>query len=86
MHILSREIVQVSESIDPKNLLLPQGNNKLYFTNQMQIFFKPSEDNRGQLFFRYRYHWQFGDQKLGFHQAQVGYSFYLLGRNKGTNK
>lgn len=86
MHILSREIVQVSESIDPKNLLLPQGNNRLYFTNQMQIFFKPSNDMRGQLFFRYRYHWQLGDQKLGFHQAQVGYSFYLLGTNKVTNK
>ena len=27
-----------------------------------------------------------GDQNLNFHQAQLGYSFYLLGRNKETIK
>ncbi len=37
-------------------------------------------NNRGRLFFRYTYNWQQGFWRTGFHQAQVGYSFYLLGR------
>lgn len=84
MKILSKEVVQVANITDPQNLFASNAWNKVYNSAQFQVFFKPSEDNRGQLFFRYRYHWQWGDFKLGFHQAQVGYSFYLLGRNKMT--
>ncbi len=86
MKVKSRDIVQVSDLVDPNNLLVQRVRNYWYNTAQFQVFFQPSEDNRGRLFFRYRYHWQYGDQNLGFHQAQVGYSFYLLGRNKGTEK
>lgn len=83
---LSRDVVQISDLLDPDNKLVQGIKNKQYNTAQFQVFFQPSEDNRGRLFFRYRYHWQYGDQNLGFHQAQVGYSFYLLGRNKGKEK
>ena len=83
MKTMSREIVQISDLLDVNNELVEGIKNKQYNTAQFQVFFQPSEDNRGRLFFRYRYHWQYGDQNLGFHQAQVGYSFYLLGRNKG---
>lgn len=86
MRTLSREVVQISDLLDPDNKLAKGIKNKQYNTAQFQVFFQPSEDNRGRLFFRYRYHWQYGDQNLGFHQAQVGYSFYLLGRNKGKEK
>lgn len=86
MRILSRDVVQVADISDPKNRLGSTTNNRWYNTAQFEVFFKPSNDTRGQLFFRYRYHWQWGDQKLGFHQAQVGYSFYLLGQNKGVAK
>ncbi len=41
-----------------------------------------SSNNNGRLFFRYTYHWQQGFWRTGFHQAQVGYSFFLLGRPK----
>ena len=84
MRILSRDIVQIADLLDPQNKLSPNIVNRSYSTAQFQVFFQASEENRGRLFFRYRYHWQSGDQNLGFHQAQVGYSFYLLGRNKGT--
>jgi hypothetical protein len=39
--------------------------------------FKPNEQRNSKLFFRYNYHWQQGYWRTGFHQAQVGYSFYL---------
>ncbi|MBN8682947.1 MAG: hypothetical protein J0L99_09840 [Chitinophagales bacterium] len=86
MKTLSRDVVQISDLLDPNNQLVKGIKNKQYNTAQFQVFFQPTEDNRGRLFFRYRYHWQYGDQNLGFHQAQVGYSFYLLGRNKGADK
>ncbi len=86
MKIKSREVVQVSDLLDPDNVLVNKVKNNWYTTAQFQAFFQPSEDNRGRLFFRYRYHGQFGDPNIGFHQIQLGYSFYLLGRNKGTVK
>lgn len=39
-----------------------------------------TSNNKGRLFFRYTYNWQQGFWRTGFHQAQVGYSFFLLGR------
>lgn len=36
----------------------------------------------GETFFRYRFHWQLGDSDVNFHQAQVGYSFFLLQQRK----
>jgi hypothetical protein len=39
--------------------------------------FKPNAEQNSKLFFRYNYHWQQGYWRTGFHQAQVGYSFYL---------
>ena len=82
----SRELVQVADLLDVGNKVSNSIRNNWYNTAQFQAFFQPSEDNRGRLFFRYRFHWQYGDQNLNFHQAQLGYSFYLLGRNKGTVK
>jgi hypothetical protein len=38
--------------------------------------------NKGKLFFRYQYNYQWNYFNTGFHQAQVGYSFYLLGNNR----
>jgi hypothetical protein len=86
MNVLSRDIVQIADETDPLNTLGQNIRNNKYNTAQFWAFFQPTTDNRGRLFFRYRYHWQLGDWNLGFHQAQVGYSFYLLGRNKGTEK
>jgi hypothetical protein len=51
-------------------------------TVEMLATFRPNLDANGQLFFRYRYNWQQGFWFTGFHQAQVGYSFYILGRYK----
>jgi hypothetical protein len=40
----------------------------------------PNENGKGKLFFRYQYYWQQGFWRTGFHQAQVGYAFYILAR------
>ena len=42
------------------------------------------QNKTGKLFFRYRFHWQQDFWTTSFHQAQVGYSFYLLGRKDET--
>lgn len=42
--------------------------------------------NRGKFFFRYRYNWQQNFGRTGFHQAQLGYSVFLLGRNNNFRK
>ena len=36
-------------------------------------------NERGQIFARYHYFWQQGFWRTGFHQAQIGYSFYIFG-------
>lgn len=53
-----------------------------YNTIQLLAKFRTSKNAPGKLFFRYRHHWQQDFWRTGFHQAQVGYSFYLLGRYK----
>lgn len=62
------------------------GQNRLpssYGTFELQAFFNPSVDNpTGKLFFRYSFNHQGLNLSTNFHQAQVGYSFFLLGRNK----
>lgn len=60
----------------------PRRQKFRYNTIRLEGTFKPNEDNRGRLFFRYTYNWQQGFWRTGFHQAQVGYSLYLLGRYK----
>jgi hypothetical protein len=60
--------------------LNPEKNVKEFNTIRILTFLEPSSNNRGRLFFRYTYNWQQGFWRTGFHQAQVGYSFYLLGR------
>jgi hypothetical protein len=44
----------------------------------LNLTINPS-DSRGRIFCRYNYHWQQGFWRTGFHQAQLGYSFYLIG-------
>lgn len=51
-----------------------------FTTFQILTYIEPTSENKGRLFFRYTYNWQQGFWRTGFHQAQVGYSFYLLGR------
>lgn len=63
------------------------GENKRPFgfgTVELQGYFNPNADNpTGRLFFRYTYNHQgLRRWNTNFHQAQVGYSFYLLGRYK----
>jgi hypothetical protein len=54
-----------------------------YGTAELQAFFNPSVENpTGKLFFRYTFNHMGRQWNTNFHQAQVGYSFYLLGRNK----
>ena len=64
--------------------------SRRFHTVELQAFFKPSrpgvisesDAHRGQLFFRYRYNWQAGFWRTGYHQAQIGYAFNLLGRKE----
>ncbi|WP_341226188.1 hypothetical protein [uncultured Arcticibacterium sp.] len=64
------------------NTLVQSKHYREYHTMQMQAKFKLSNTASGKLFFRYRLHWQRDFWRTGFHQAQVGYSFFLLGRYK----
>lgn len=57
------------------------GKQKHQFSRvEMLATLNTNPKSSGRLFFRYRFYWQQGFWKTGFHQAQVGYSFYLLGR------
>ncbi|MCB9233490.1 MAG: hypothetical protein H6581_17670 [Bacteroidia bacterium] len=38
--------------------------------------------NSGKFFFRYRFYSQMSNWKINFHQAQIGYSFYLMSTQK----
>jgi len=57
------------------------------FTHQFNIVelkaaINMQNTSKGKLFFRYTYNWQQNYWNTGFNQAQVGYSFYLMGRYK----
>lgn len=59
------------------------GATRRVFANvSMLATLKPSPQSKGKLFFRYQYNWQWNYANTGFHQAQVGYSFYLLSNRK----
>ena len=60
----------------------PNKSSNQYNTFRFLTTLEQSSSNKGRLFFRYTYNWQQGFWNTGFHQAQVGYSFYLLGRPK----
>ncbi|MCR9249335.1 MAG: hypothetical protein NXI20_02890 [bacterium] len=60
-----------------------KGNNRHQFNSvELGATLKTSETSSGRLFFRYRYNWQQDFWRTGFNQVQVGYSFYILGRNE----
>jgi len=55
------------------------GSDRRVFANvSLLATLKPNASVKGRLFFRYQYNWQFNYANTGFHQAQVGYSFYIL--------
>lgn len=59
------------------------GATRRVFANvSMLATLRPSPQSKGKLFFRYQYNWQWNYANTGFHQAQVGYSFYLLSNRK----
>jgi hypothetical protein len=58
----------------------PDKKARQFNTFRFLITLEQSSNNQGRLFFRYTYNWQQGFWRTGFHQAQVGYSFFLLGR------
>ncbi len=84
-HLLDRNVRQVGDAADPYNQMFVQVKDNRFQAAQFFAYFIPDKNVNGHLFFRYRYNWQVGDVKLGFHQAQLGYSFYLLGRYKSIN-
>lgn len=61
----------------------PTKDSRQFNTIRFLTYLEPSTNNKGRLFFRYTYNWQQGFWRTGFHQAQVGYSFFLLGRQGG---
>lgn len=81
---LTEQFTQVNNYTD---LLTEPGKAKWLHGLEFNAFLNPNKNKSGRLFFRYRYTWQQGSKMNdGFHQAQVGYSFYLIGRNKDNGQ
>jgi len=59
-----------------------QSKVERFNTIELSAGINVNESSSGKLFFRYRYNWQQNYWRTGFNQAQVGYSFYLMGRYK----
>jgi hypothetical protein len=82
-YLWDTEVRQVGEP----NLYMHTGFDRRsprhYTTIELMSYFNPSPDNpTGKLFFRYTFNSMGLRWNTNFHQAQVGYSFYLLGRSK----
>jgi hypothetical protein len=77
------------------NLTQVNNYNEFYTTgnhgNRLHVldftgFLNPNKSKRGRLFFRYRYTWANGSKlQGGFHQAQIGYSFFIIGKSKSSD-
>ncbi len=81
-YLRANEFTQVSNETIYDNFRT-NGDGKRVFSNVSMAFtLRPNDDSRGRLFFRYQFNWQWNYANTGFHQAQVGYSFYLLGHRK----
>ena len=82
MYLYSPDIEQVGVP----HLYAQTGENQRpnrFNTLSMEAYFNPSVDNpTGKLFFRYSFNHVPYRWNTNFHQAQVGYSFFLLGRSK----
>ncbi|RED97871.1 hypothetical protein [Marinoscillum furvescens] len=65
---------------DPLATSQEERNHKFFFRTEFNAQWNPpnQEDSGGKLFFRYRFFWQNRFWNTSFHQAQVGYSFYLM--------
>ncbi|MGN7887515.1 hypothetical protein [Dyadobacter sp. 22481] len=58
------------------------GKNSKSWLNCWELFAFLKLTESGRLFFRYRLNYESGNRKYNFNQAQVGYSFYILGSRK----
>jgi hypothetical protein len=81
---LTEQFTQVSNY---KDLLTEASKAKWLHSLEFNAFLNPNKNKSGRLFFRYRYTWEHASKMNdGFHQAQVGYSFYLIGRKKDSTE
>jgi hypothetical protein len=78
---LTTDLIQVNDYDNyEKKYIRDKFLNNLEFNASLN----PTKSNNGRIFFRYRYTWQWGsNMNNGYHQAQVGYSFYIIGRSSG---
>jgi hypothetical protein len=77
---LSSDIEQVANYDDYSN---EKSQTNWMHGLEFTAFFNPADSKSGRLFFRYRYTWM-NESKMddGFHQAQLGYSFFIFGNSK----
>lgn len=61
-------------------------NGRPICSNRFELLAHLKPNESGRFFFRYTFNSQFGNWKTNFHQAQVGYSFFLSTQKKENNE